>query len=111
MAKMPAQRRIHPKTSAVFAANAYPLGAKVTLDQTISNKAQRATTTKQLLAKVRWDAYSDGSRRFIILPNGEHVHPLPATREDELGVVVQTTINSANTAAGSGLHDANCSPS
>jgi len=25
-----------------------------------------------------------------ILPNGEHVHPLPATREDELGVKVVT---------------------
>jgi len=43
--------------------------------------------------------------------NGEHVHPLPAAREDELGVVVQTTIDAANSAAGSGLHDADCSPS
>ena len=40
---------------------------------------------------------------------GEHVHPLPARGEDELGVVIQTTINAANTAAGSGLHDASCS--
>jgi len=46
---------------------------------------------------------------FILLANGEHVHPLPATREDELGVNFQTTINVANTAAGSGLHDADCS--
>jgi len=36
------------------------------------------------------------------------VHPLPATREDEHWVNDQTTINVANTAAGSGLHDADC---
>jgi len=46
---------------------------------------------------------------FIILANGEHVHPLPARGEDELGVDIQITINVANTAAGSGLHDADCS--
>jgi len=40
--------------------------------------------------------------------NGEHVHPLPTTREDELGVNFQTTDDAANTAAGSGLHDADC---
>jgi len=40
--------------------------------------------------------------------NGEHVHPLPAAAEDELGVGVQITVISANTAAGSGLHDADC---
>jgi len=34
------------------------------------------------------------------------VHPLPASGEDELGVMVQTTTTAANTAAGSGLHDA-----
>ncbi len=44
----------------------------------------------------------------MILANGEHVHPLPAMGEDELGDVVQTTITAANTAAGSGLHDADC---
>ena len=37
------------------------------------------------------------------------VHPLPAWAEDELGVKIQVTINAANTAAGSGLHDASCS--
>ncbi len=37
------------------------------------------------------------------------MHPLPATREDKLGVNNQTTIDAANTAAGSGLHDADCS--
>jgi len=31
--------------------------------------------------------------------------------EDELGVDIQNTINVANTAAGSGLHDADCSAS
>jgi hypothetical protein len=41
--------------------------------------------------------------------NGELVHPLPAAAEDELGVKVQTTIDVANTAAGSGLHEADCS--
>ncbi len=39
------------------------------------------------------------------------MHPLPAIGEDELGVNIQTTINVANTAAGSGLHDADCSAS
>ncbi len=39
----------------------------------------------------------------------ELVHPLPAAAEDELGVEVQTTMDVANTAAGSGLHDADCS--
>jgi len=48
------------------------------------------------------------SEDFKILPNGEHVHPLPARGEDELGVDIQTTIDVANTAAGSGLHDADC---
>ncbi len=49
---------------------------------------------------------------FILFwENGEHVHPLPARGEDELGVNNQTTIEVANTAAGSGLHDADCSPS
>ncbi len=42
-------------------------------------------------------------------PNDEHVHPLPAAAEDELGVEVQTMIDVANTTAGSGLHDASCS--
>jgi len=37
------------------------------------------------------------------------VHPLPARGETELGVKVQTTVDVANTAAGSGLHDADCS--
>jgi len=46
---------------------------------------------------------------FIFFANGEHVHPLPAIGEDELGVDIQTTIDVANTAAGSGLHDADCS--
>jgi hypothetical protein len=46
----------------------------------------------------------------MILHNGEHVHPLPARGEDELGEKVQITMISANTAAGSGLHDADCSP-
>jgi len=45
----------------------------------------------------------------LFLENGEHVHPLPARGEDELGVVVQTTTTAANIAAGSGLHDADCS--
>jgi hypothetical protein len=45
------------------------------------------------------------------LPNVEHVHPLPATGEDAHGVWVQTTMDAANTAAGSGLHDASCSAS
>jgi len=49
-----------------------------------------------------------GSWDEFIQENGEHVHPLPATAEDELGVVVQTTTTAANTAAGSGLHDADC---
>jgi len=44
----------------------------------------------------------------IFPENGEHVHPLPAIGEDELGVMIQITINAANTAAGSGLHDADC---
>ncbi len=39
------------------------------------------------------------------------MHPLPARGEDELGVIFQTMINVANTAAGSGLHDADCSAS
>jgi len=42
------------------------------------------------------------------LPNVELVHPLPAWAEDELGVEVQTTEYTANTAAGSGLHEASC---
>ncbi len=45
---------------------------------------------------------------IFFIANGEHVHPLPATAEDELGVIFRTTINVANTAAGSGLHDADC---
>ena len=46
------------------------------------------------------------SEIFIFLANVELVHPLPATAEDELGVDIQTTEDAANTAAGSGLHDA-----
>jgi hypothetical protein len=46
----------------------------------------------------------------IFLPNDEHVHPLTAAAEDELGVRVQITGDVANTAAGSGLHDADCWP-
>ena len=46
----------------------------------------------------------------IILYNVELVHPLPAAAEDELRVEVQTRIDAANTAAGSGLHEATCSP-
>jgi len=45
----------------------------------------------------------------IFSANGEHVHPLPAAAEDELGDKVQTTTISTNTAAGSGLHDADSS--
>ena len=37
------------------------------------------------------------------------MHPLPAAAEDEFGVKVQIREDSANTAAGSGLHDADCS--
>lgn len=43
-----------------------------------------------------------------MISNGEHVHPLPASGEDELGVDIQVTIDAASTAAGSGLHDADC---
>jgi len=39
------------------------------------------------------------------------VHPLPASGEDAHGVWGQTRIDVANTAAGSGLHDADCSVS
>ncbi len=46
-----------------------------------------------------------------ILTNGELVHPLPAWAEDELGVDNQTRNDAANTAAGSGLHEASCSAS
>ena len=46
---------------------------------------------------------------FHFLANVELVHPLPAAAEDELGVDIQTTINAANTTAGSGLHEASCS--
>jgi len=42
--------------------------------------------------------------------NVELVRPLPAIGEDELGVRVKTTTDAANTAAGSGLHEATCSP-
>jgi hypothetical protein len=45
---------------------------------------------------------------FILLPNVELVHPLPASAEDELGVNIQNTQDAANTAAGSGLHEATC---
>ena len=38
----------------------------------------------------------------------ELVHPLPAWAEDELGVEVQIMVDAANTAAGSGLHEASC---
>ncbi len=37
------------------------------------------------------------------------MHPLPAAAEDELGVRVVITGNHRNSAAGSGLHDADCS--
>ena len=47
--------------------------------------------------------------RCHFFANGEHVHPLPATEEDELGVMVVITGNHRNSAAGSGLHDADCS--
>jgi hypothetical protein len=43
--------------------------------------------------------------------NVELVHPLPAAAEDELGVEVHITMGVANTAAGSGLHEATCSAS
>ena len=55
--------------------------------------------------------YSPCSIHVLFLAHGEHVHPLPAIGEDELGGDIQTTINAANTAAGSGLHDADCSHS
>jgi hypothetical protein len=42
----------------------------------------------------------------IIPDNGKHVHPLPAWAEDELGANGHNTTDAANTAAGSGLHDA-----
>jgi hypothetical protein len=45
---------------------------------------------------------------YFILANVELVHPLPAPAEDELGIYVQTTQDAANTAAGSGLHEATC---
>lgn len=43
--------------------------------------------------------------------NVELVRPLPAIGEDELVVRVQTRTDDANTAAGSGLHEATCWPS
>ncbi len=39
------------------------------------------------------------------------MHPLPAAAEDDLGVRVVITRNHRNSAAGSGLHDADCSAS
>jgi hypothetical protein len=44
-----------------------------------------------------------------ILHNVERMHPLPAWAEGYYRVRVQTKIDAANTAAGSGLHDAACS--
>jgi len=44
------------------------------------------------------------------LENVALVRPLPASGEDELGVMVQITEDASNTAAGSGLHEATCSP-
>mgnify|MGYP006902218786 CR=1 FL=1 len=45
---------------------------------------------------------------FDVLANVELVRLLPAIGEDELGVRVQTKTDAANTAAGSGLHEATC---
>ena len=43
--------------------------------------------------------------------NVKHMHPLPATTEDNSTKESQATQDPANTTAGSGLHDANCSDS
>lgn len=42
------------------------------------------------------------------MTNGKHMHPLPAATEDSSTQESQATPQALNTAAGSGLHDANC---
>jgi len=86
---------------------------KIWARSTMYRTIHSATAEKRRISSVDYginmqlcDVCANGFHYF--LPNGEHVHPLPATREYELGVIFQNTINAANTAAGSGLHDADC---
>jgi hypothetical protein len=58
-------------------------------------------------APIQLEALSPVGEHFF-WHNVELVRPLPASGEDELGVKVQTTTDAANTAAGSGLHEATC---
>ena len=76
----------------------------------MTDALSRKSCLQSRLIRCAGDMTSRSSSDMIIWHNGEHVHPLPARGEDELGVDIQTTINVANTAAGSGLHDADCSP-
>ena len=64
--------------------------------------------TKRLDAALERIQKAATDARAILRPNVKHVHPLPAAVEDDAGKEVHTTEDAADTAAGSGLHDATC---
>jgi hypothetical protein len=66
------------------------------------------------VGKTTEDCFEEGETRVVylmrhVLTNGEHVHPLPAAAEVPKPEADHPSNDSAETTAGSGLHDADCS--